>query len=368
MHLTKRKPRDKRHLPLWALICYGVAALALLLLIVAAISPDFADAYNGTVGAFLRALLAHLTSWLPFSLAEILLYCMLPLVALLVILAYRHWSDTWREVFVFLGCILVVAAILFSIFAIGFGAGHRTHTLDERLALGKVEVTAESLGDTAMALVEQLNALAPEITYGEDGFSVMPYDLREMNGKLLAAYEPICDRYPFIQRLDSRIKPILASRAMSYTHITGVYSFYTGEANLNTYFPDYTLPFTAAHELAHQRGIARENEANFIAFLVTEASDDAYIRYSGYLNLLEYVASALYATDAELYRLVMAELCEPVKDELRAYADFFEQFRDSVAADVSDAVNDTYLKFNGNEAGTQSYGLVVELAVAYYCS
>ena len=368
MHLTKHKPCDKRHLPLWAIICYGVAALALLLLIVATASPTFADAYNSTVGAFLRALLAHMTSWLPFSLAELLLYCMLPLLVFLVVLAYRHWSDTWREVFVFLGCILAVASILFSLFAAGFGVGHRTHALHERLAFDEVEVTADSLGETTSVLVEKLNALAPEIQYGEDGFSVMPYSLREMNARLLAAYDPICDRYPFVQRLNSRIKPILASRAMSYTHITGVYSFYTGEANLNTYFPDYTLPFTASHELAHQRGIARENEANFIAFLVTESSDDTYIRYSAYLNLLEYVASALYATDVDMYREAMGDLCEDVKNELRAYSDFFDQFRDSAIANVSDAVNDTYLKINGNKAGSQSYSLVVELAVAYYCS
>ena len=49
--------------------------------------------------------------------------------------------------------------------------------------------------------------------------------------------------------------------------------------------------------MAHQRGIAREDEANFIAFLVCMASDDPYIRYSGYLEVYEYVASSLYSDD-----------------------------------------------------------------------
>jgi hypothetical protein len=153
---------------------------------------------------------------------------------------------------------------------------------------------------------------------------------------------------------------------MSYLHITGVYSFYTGEANLNVYFPDYTLPFTAAHELAHQRGIARENEANFIAFLVCAESDDPYVRYSGYMNLLEYVINALYRTDEQQYMEFMRSLPDEIKGEMRAYSAFFSEFRDSVAADISDVVNDTYLKLNGSEAGVASYGLVVELAVAYY--
>ena len=153
---------------------------------------------------------------------------------------------------------------------------------------------------------------------------------------------------------------------MSYTHITGVYTFFTGEANLNVDFPDYTLPFTAAHELSHQRGVAREDEANFMAFLVCLKSEDAYIRYSGYLNLYEYVASALYSASPELYWQVYATVPGRVRAEMRAYSDFFDQYRDSVASEVTEVVNDTFLTIQGTE-GTKSYGMVVDLAVAYFC-
>ena len=78
------------------------------------------------------------------------------------------------------------------------------------------------------------------------------------------------------------------------------------------------------------------------------------------------MANALWSVDREAYKEVVRTLTPAVLGELRAYAAFFDQFRDSVAADVSDAVNDTYLKLHGNEAGTASYGLVVDLAVAYY--
>ena len=43
----------------------------------------------------------------------------------------------------------------------------------------------------------------------------------------------------------------------------------------------------------------------------------------------------------------------------------FDPYRSSTAATVTDTVNDTYLKWQGESAGTQSYGLVVDLAVAY---
>ena len=360
------KVKDYGRLPRYFYLLCALAAFSALLYLIAALNPTFAEWFNGTVSAALRWLLAHMTSFLPFSLAEVFLLTSPVLIVLVGIYAYRYRCDTWHEALVFIACLLSVASILFSLFVFCFGTGYHTRTLDERMELQAGEVTVSDLEQTARLLAQKVNTAAEDVSFGEDGFSVMPYGTDEMNDILLDAYKTTCSEYSFIQQLDSRVKPVMMSRLMSYTHITGIYTFFTGEANINIAFPDYTTPFTAAHELAHQRGIARENEANFVAFLVTSRSDDAYVRYSAYLNLFEYVASALIGADAEAGQAVLDLLCDQVKGELRAYAAFFETYRDSAAADISEAVNDTFLKANGNEAGTASYGLVVELAVAYY--
>jgi hypothetical protein len=152
---------------------------------------------------------------------------------------------------------------------------------------------------------------------------------------------------------------------MTYTHISGVYTFFTGEANLNTNGPDYSLVYTTAHELAHQRGIAREGEANFIAFLVCIRCDDPYIKYSGYLNMYEYVTNALYSADYERFSKARALLNTEVKEELSAYNAFFKTYANSTASKVSGTVNNSFLQSQGTP-GTKSYGMVVDLAVAYY--
>ncbi len=359
------KQKSSETLPRWAWILLGGAALALVVLIVSNLSTGFADWYNASVGAFFRAALAYMTSWIPFSLAEILLYLSPALVVLIAVYGCRRFCATWRTTLVFLGSVLSVLSLLFSLFALSFGVGYQTSPLDTRLSLSSVSVSAESLRAAADVLVLELNELCDDVTYGEDGFSEMPFDLAGMNDALLAAYEPVCERYPFVQRMQSRLKPVLASRAMSYTHITGVYTYFTGEANVNVHFPDYSLCYTAAHELAHQRGIARENEANFIAFLVCSGAENAYVRYCGYLNMLEYVMNALYHADEVGYFAVVDALDPRIVGELRAFDEFFDSYRNSFISGVSDAVNDTYLKLNGNEAGSESYGLVIELAVAY---
>lgn len=325
------------------------------------VSPRFADWFNGSVSPLVRGLLAHLTNLLPCSLAELLLILSPLWIFLLFRAGIRKYADTWRAVGRFCLLILSAVALVLSLFTLGFAPAYRGSGLDEKLGIERRAVSKEELYETAVILAEAVNQEAEVVLYEDGGFSVMPYDFGEMNDRLLDAYKTV----PVADRLYSRLKPVLLSKPMSYTHITGVYTFFTGEANLNVYFPDYTLPFTAAHELAHQRGIAREDEANFMAFLACQASEYSYIRYSGYLNLFEYVAGQLWSADPELYRDVYAMLLPSVRGELRAYSEFFDQFRDSVAGNISESVNDTFLTIHGTE-GVKSYGMVVDLAVAYF--
>lgn len=364
--MQNTKIEKRRFLPRYAAVLYAIAALALVVYLVAVISSAFANWFQYYIGGAVRFLTAHLTAWLPISLAELLVLASPLMIVGVAVYAWRRHCDSWGDTIRYLLSVISVVSLLFSLFVFSFGTGHHTDPLDQRLGLPVREVSVEELKATALVLAAKVNEAATEVTFGEDGFSEMPYDLDTLNRHLIAAYDSVCAQYEFISSLSVGVKPVLASKAMSYTHITGVYTYFTGEANINTYFPDYTVPFTAAHEMAHQRGIARENEANFVAFLATDASNDPYVRYAGYLNLYEYVANALWHADRDAYTEVLETLSPEVIGELRAYAKFFEQFRDSVAADISDAVNDTYLKVHGNAAGSASYGLVVDLAIAYY--
>ncbi|MBR5453308.1 MAG: DUF3810 domain-containing protein, partial [Clostridia bacterium] len=312
----------------------------------------------------LRGILSYITVLIPFSLAEALLL-MIPIIFIFLVVHTFRISDDKVRSNRFMFSVMSVIPLLYCLMILGFGTGYYGSTIDEKMGLDRAEVSAEELYDTAVILRDEINAIAGEIDFADYSFSASPYSVRETGDKVLEAYDKIYGKYTFISPLYSRVKPVVFSEPMTYTHIAGVYSFFTGEANINTNFPDYTLPFTVAHELAHQRGIAREDEANFVAFLVCSESDDPYIRYSGYLNLYEYVSSALYSANQELYAKAATSLNIDVRYELMAYSKFFDKYRDSVAADVSGAVNDAYLKLQGTE-GTRSYGLVVDLAVAYY--
>ena len=366
IEINDNEKAKKRRLPVAAMVFFGLGVIAAILYVIFLFSESFADFFNRYISSVIRAVLAYATNLIPFSLAEFFLLLSPLLVVGVILVGAKKYTDTWRDVFIYCGTLLSIVALVLSVFAMGFAPAYRGSTLDKKLGIDRREVSAEELYETAMILSEKLNEEYKNISYNaETGFSIMPYGYSEMNDKLLEAYDSACDKYTFVQRLDSRLKPVMLSKLMSYTHITGVYSFFTGEANINVAFPDYTVPYTAAHELSHQRGIAREDEANFMAFLVCLESEDPYVRYSGYLNLYEYVTNSLYTASRELYKEALYSLPREVRLEMQAYSNFFKEYKDSAASQVSGTVNNTFLVIQGTE-GTKSYGMVVDLAVAYY--
>ena len=354
-------------LPKVTIVFFSVAALSIVIYLISMLSPAFSDFFNFNVSHVFRVIFASVSGIMPFSIAEALII-LLPTIAIVtVIYICKRRCQTWKSTLVSLVNILSVLAIILSTFVLNFSTGYKGYSLDKKLELQKKAVSAKELYDTAEYLIEMAEAEIPYVKFGDDRFSEMPYGIDEMNKKLLVAYEKFCADFTFMKTFDSRVKPVVLSELMSYTHITGVYTFFTGEANINVNFPDYSIPYTAAHELAHQRGIAREDEANMIAFLVCTYSDDPYIRYSGYINMYEHVLSALKKADRDLYSKNVSHLDSKMIGEINAYAKFFKKYQKSVAASVSDKVNDTYLKAQGTE-GSVSYGMVVDLTVAYFKS
>ncbi len=357
--------KNKIKVPKFAYVFFGIAIFSLIIYIIALSNVTFADFFNRYISSVFRAILATITNILPLSFAELLIISSPIILFIVVRFAVKKYSNSWRDVGVFCISLLSIVSLLFSAFVFVFGIGYHTYSLDKKLDIDKKEVSSYELAQTAEWLIGEVNASLDAVEFKEQSSSVNPHTIRETNNLLLDSYDKLSDSYSFLPRLTSFVKPIILSKPMTYTHISGVYTFFTGEANVNTNSPDYSIPYTIAHELAHQRGIAREDEANFIAFLVCTNTDDAYIQYCGYMNLCEYVLNALYSADQKLWEETYKKLDNRAIYEMIAYNEFYEQYRDNVVGEISGAINDAYLQANGTQ-GTKSYGLVVDLAVAYF--
>lgn len=350
------------YVPITAFCFFVVGALSAVLYAAFALSPDFADFFNTNVSGIFRRILAYITAPFPFSVAEAVIFCA-PVCIFFILRAIFAYMDSHEHGFCrSLVTMTSVLVLLLSVFVLNFGAGYRTPTLDEKLGYDTGEVTTDELYETAMYVTERLNELADEITFTDSG-SVRGYTHNDTVEKAYASYESLSEKYNFINNFKAPVKRLAVSPLMTYTHISGVYTFFTGEANLNFNYPEFVNVYTVAHEMAHQRGIARENEANFVAYLVCINSSDAYLRYSGYLNMFEYLVAALPSGDD--VKNIYSSLDSRVYYDLAQYSSFFDRYRDSTASQISGAVNDTYLQSQGT-AGTKSYGMVVDLAVEYH--
>lgn len=338
-----------------------IIVLCAMLQILSRHNEALANALTFGFSGYMRALLALITSWLPFSLGETVIVMLPVLVLFTFVISFtrRELGDR------ILHTLVVILTVMYTLFVLSFAPAYGTSSADKLFELTDAPVDADELYSAAIILTNEINELCDDIDYDYASFSRMGYDLDVLGDKLISAYDSLADEYDFLFNFRSRLKPIALSNIMTYTHISGVYTYYTGETNINTNFPDYTLPYTCAHEMAHQRGFAREKEANLVAFLVCESSSDAYVAYSGKLSMLEYIMNALYTADRELYADVFYSLDIRVRCEMAAYSEFFDKYRDSTASEVAGAINDTYLKSNGQSEGERSYGLVVDLAVAY---
>lgn len=354
-------------LPLYFIIICLAALLSLSVHLLSFLITPFADFINSYPAAALRAILALITSIIPFSIAETMII-LLPAIfificILLFVFARRNDQKRLKSILIALISVLLSVYILF-VFTLG--TSYHTKGLDEKMGLERRPISTAELESTCYTLAEGINSVANEIEIEKDSSSSLPYSYRELCKKLDSAYDKVSAEYSFISSFPSYTKRIMLSEPMTYTHISGVYSFFTGEANVNVNYPDYILPFTVAHEMAHQRGIAREDEANFVAFLVCIASDDAYIKYSGYTQVFEYAASALYSADKNVYFDMLDTVSEKYIYEALAYNDFMDTYKDSTISNVSSSVNDAFQQMQGQSAGIKSYGLVVDLAAAYF--
>lgn len=169
---------------------------------------------------------------------------------------------------------------------------------------------------------------------------------------------------PVAVRRYGPVKTLGVTTLIDLLDIAGLYIPYTGEANVSGAQPDLSFPAVAAHEQAHQRGIARENAATFAGVLAAIHSEEPMVRYSGWARILRSLQTDLIRVDREAWTGIRSLLHAGV---VRDWRDYFEYLRESrsVAAPIVEATNDAYLRAHGVPGGIESYGRVTTLLLEW---
>ncbi len=341
-------------------ITLALLLLSGLLLFCARTVGGFAEWYAAHIYPVWVNLFGRFFGLFPFSISELLLYVLL--LAVLFDL-FRTLRRGPRALLSWLRHLLFAASILLLLFVLNCGINYQRDSFSQKTGITAGSYSTQELEALCLWLTEEINARASSVTHDADGLMLLT---SEDAGQLAAeAMHGLGELYPDLQGYYPQPKPVLFSRILSLEGLTGIYSAFTIEANYNQDMTAYNLPFTMCHELSHLRGFMQEEEANFIAFLACENAAQAEFQYSGYLTAWIHATNALYRVDRTAWQEVRALLCEEAQADLTANNQYWDAYEGTISK-VSEAVNDTYLKVNGQSDGIKSYGRMVDLLLAWW--
>lgn len=361
-------------------------AAALLMFLFLPLMPEVTE-YVFSRGLFkiVTVPIGAITSFFPFSFTELAVILAFPVIALIVFIIIRkirnrEENPDKRKILIKAGktlCGFVSFACL--MYMICHGANFYRLPLEKTMNLDTSQKDAEFLLDVCKTLVSEAKAASETLEQNEDKTTKLSESVANELKRTSNGYDKLVAEYPFLWTSVNKQKPVLLSEPWSYTHITGMYFPFFAECNVNIAQPAYLIPSTAAHESAHSRGIAFENECNFLAFLSCINSDYAEFRYSGYMLAFTYCSNALFGYDIEMWAEADGLLDERMRADFSANNEYIYNHSshntgtivDEVVEtvnEVSETVNDTFIKVQGVKDGVLSYDRVTELILAYYAS
>ncbi|KPU43827.1 hypothetical protein OXPF_26870 [Oxobacter pfennigii] len=335
---------------------------------ISAAHPEFVEKlYSNTIYKPIGIILSNITGIFPFSVAEL---TVLLLTALLlygigkVIMSFiRRKPNALRFFLNYLGNILIFTSIIYFLFMVLWGLNYYRQPFSKITGLDVSPADLEELEEVCVMLINNANDLRQRMGETETGTMKLNSTLQDAYLRAGAGYENASSLYAVLDGKFGRPKGVFASVIMSYAGISGVYFPLTSEANVNKDMPPSMLPCTISHEMAHQRGFAREDEANYIAYLTCRLHPDDDFKYSGVLLALINSMNALYSYDREKYLYLRQSYSEGVNKDLGELNAFWQKYEGPFEK-ISNSINDTYLKANRQQDGVHSYGRMVDLIIA----
>ena len=340
------------------LLLFGVA---LLFRFFFWIDPDLFDSfYLSIVFPFIRKIQFFVGGVLPFSgyYLLIILALLWPVVRFPRKQSLKNWSRFGLRLLNLLGGTAAFFLILWGFNYVGPELGERIGLETEK---DKYDVVKLYFYTMNQAMEQRKLIPLPNDTASVEDLPIeIPQEILEE--KVKKVLEPF--GYPISSGIVLRkAKPPGALRRLG---ILGIYNPFTGEANMDASSGVLSGSFTAAHEMAHALGITREAEANFVAYLALIEAEDPILSYSAAYALWRYVAREVNRTiEAEDRELIAAAIPLELQIDRAAIWARAGQYR-PYFPQVSEKMNDQYLKLQGVEEGTEDYNAFVSYYLKYF--
>ena len=151
--------------------------------------------------------------------------------------------------------------IIYMWFNVAWGLNYNRLGIAYQLGLEEAPYSLADVTALATDLQQRLNYFAARV----DTAQREKEESRAIFSAAYATYQKAQAQYPYFHYPHPTVKPSLYTGVGHYFGFTGYYNPFTGEAQVKTSIPSFLKPFVTLHEIAHQLGYAKENEANFVA-------------------------------------------------------------------------------------------------------
>lgn len=321
--------------------------------------------YSSAVYPYIAKGIGRITGLIPVSIAEILILGLLLLIGGTVVVGIIKPKLVIRNATKIFHVVLRVLGLAYILFYVTWGFNYYREDYVALTNMSTEVPTIEDLEALTNDVINKANNLRAGLMEDEAGVFLLEGDF----GSLAQLAKEGFSKF-YVGDLDltgnyGTAKPLLISKWLSYTGITGIYIPYTVESNVNIDMPHTSIPATICHEMGHQRGFAKEDEANFIACYISMNHPDPQFQYSGHYLALQYLLSDLKKQDEDLYRDLRGEVSDAVNRDME-YGYHHWVARQGKVEEVATSLNDKYLKANNQRAGVESYNEVVKLLLAEY--
>ena len=306
-----------------------------------------------------------LFGWIPFSVGDLLylgagIWMLYGLIVLIRMLIRRQADKDWL-----LSClrrIVFVCLLVYVLFNGLWGLNYNRLDIANQLQLDVRPYTTEELSKLLRGVSDRLHVL--------DSIRLVDRDRFRHHSAL---FEKAIDDYrrrgegnPLFSYHYPSIKPSIFSYLGDYLGFLGYYNPFTGEAQVNTTVPVFTQPFTACHEIAHQLGYAKENEANLMGYLTIRGwgTNSPAFEYSADFEIYMYAARELYLRDSTLYKPFKAEQGPGLRQDIRTLREFDRRYKNPLEPLIWKAYGH-YLQANRQPQGIKTYSEVLAWLIAY---
>ncbi len=205
------------------------------------------------------------------------------------------------------------ASLVYFLFMILWGLNYQREPLFPN---AEENFSTEELKGLCEALILNANESRKIASERNGSKGVLFMDDREVINKAYIGYENLNIENKKLDYKFPSVKKIMFTGLFSSIGVSGIYNPFTGEANVNMDPPDFLMPATVCHEMAHQSGIAPEDEANYIAYIVCSRHPDPFFQYSGNILAMRYAMSTLRRIDTASYSRLWGEINDDIKSDL----------------------------------------------------